>query len=94
MAGRTYMTKKEGLEFAQYILSDERKLIHLNRMRGMIAQGLDSHLVTPYTVTLRTVTKEDYKDWEAQGVASDNELAAAYELGRINEQKRWVTSND
>lgn len=94
MAARTYMTKKEGLEFAQYILSDERKLIHLNRMREMVAKGLDPQLVTPYSVTLKTVTKQDYTDWTLQGESRVSESVEAFNLGVISERKRWITSND
>ena len=64
MAGKTYLTKKDALEFARYIVSDERRQKIRNECAEKIKNGVKDP--TPWSVLVRVVTEEDFKEWKEQ----------------------------
>ena len=59
---RTYLTQSDALSFARYVVSDERRLEHQQEARKKAEKAIICF--TPWTMSLRTITKEDFKNWK------------------------------
>jgi len=61
MAKKTYLTKADAMSFARFIVSDERR----QRLRNECAEKMRNGVKdpTPWTVLVRVVTDEDFKQW-------------------------------
>lgn len=59
---RTYLTKGDSMSFARYIVSDERRA----KLQKEAALKAKDNVIgfTPWTMALRMITEQDYKDWK------------------------------
>ena len=61
---RTYFTKKDMLEFAQYCHSDERRLKKQIECREKIQKGTINPM--PWSQAERIVEPQDLEDWKSK----------------------------
>lgn len=59
---RTYLTQADAMSFARYVVSDERRLEHQLEARKKAEAGTIGF--TPWTMSLRTITKDDFNNWK------------------------------
>ena len=59
---RTFLTKKDAMSFARYIVSDERR----DKLRKEAERKFNAGIkdVTPWSILVRIVTEEDYQYWK------------------------------
>lgn len=76
MKERSYLTKAEALNFGEFIQSDFRRLLKQREARFKAKQGIICF--TPWTISIRQVTKEDMKLWQTfyhdHGVRNWNDI--------------------
>ena len=59
---RTYLTNAETLEFAEWLLSDERRLKLQKECQAKLDAGMINPI--PWSILVRQVTKEDLNEWK------------------------------
>lgn len=62
MAKKTYFTKSDLISFGEYLLSDERRAKKQRETRE--AQNSGTLDPIPWSVAVRMLTEQDFKDWK------------------------------
>jgi len=59
---RTYLTKADAMSFSRYIVSDHRRA----KLQKEAAEFARENVIgfTPWTMSLRIITDQDFKDWK------------------------------
>lgn len=82
MSKATYNTKKQTLDFGEFLVSDERRLYYRRKCAVMVDKGLPDAI--PWTIAIRMVTDLDYKLWKLTQGDNENSEKIGNDYSIIN----------
>jgi len=85
---RTYLTKTEAIEFAQFTHSDERRARLQREALKKYKEGVSNFM--PWTVAERFVTDDDFKAWKMKKEEGKERLEALIDFIQENKLLKQI----